>query len=453
MEEQSVHVNEKHPEQKMFESEQDSPSAIASDEDVQLHHVSQETTSDIKLDASSRLCIHVHILKFESVYQSVASSSDGRRPNLLRRESTEIIASPPPPPPPTDHQPTPEELAAINIQVLDYGYIDTGLPPVPRYGPSLIAPRQVIVGPKPVEHPVNGGDEDMNDPFSAGLSQPVASGSGQPGTSASGSGGPSSQKAKPLEREDTEPTPAESSSQRPIPGRAQGYSDLTFYQPQSQSQSQPQSQSQHSSYSRHPPRPPQIITNSQSQSQSAWNPELPSPSQQVPPFAHSQESEYEPYIDTPLITPNGSLQWAAPEVDISAIPESQMDTDSQMPPPDIFSYSQMGFAPMESQSQTYHLSSPSPRREPSQPHQLQSSPPSAIASPHLDIPSPGHSPGHSPGPSTRTSISLPPSSPIRRSRSPRRRPTSSKSDPESPSAPRYNLRNYRAVFFKEKYVL
>lgn len=374
----------------------------------------------------------------------MASSSRGGRPNLLRQESTEIIASPPPPPS-ANYQPTPEELAEINIRVLDYAYMDTGLPPVPHYGLSLRAPRQVVVGPKPIEHPRNGGDEDMNDPFSAGLRHQASGGSSQPVASTSGSGGSSSQKAKPLEREDTEPTPAES-SQRPIPGRAQGYSDLAFYQPslqsQSQSQSQLQSQSQQSSTSRQPPRPPHIITNSQQQSQSAWNHELSSPSQQVPQFAHSQESEYEPYIDTPLITPNGSLQWAAPEVDISAIPESQMDTDSQMPPPDIFSYSQMGFDPLESQSQTDHLSSPSPAREPSQHHHLQLSPPPAIASPHFAILSPGNSSGPFAGPSS----SLPPSSPVRqsRSRSPRRRPSTSKSEPESPSAPRYNLRKRQA---------
>ena len=358
---------------------------------------------------------------FETVYQPVGSRS---RPNPLRQESTEIIASPPPP----EYQLAPGELAKLNIQVLDYAYIDTGLPPVPHYGRSLRAPKQVVVGPKPVEYLRNRGSEGKNDPFSAGPSHQTPGGLSQPVAPTPGSDTSSSQKAKPLEREDTEPTPAES-SHRPIPGRAQGYSDLTLYQPSSQSQQNSSNQQQ--------PRPLHIITNSQPQSH-AQDPEISSPSQQVPHFAYSQESEFEPYIDTPLVTPNGSLQWETPDIYIGAIPESQMDADSQMPPPDIFSYSQMGFDPLQSQSQSDHLF-PSPPRETSQRHRLQSSPP-AVPPVRYAMLSLGNS--SSPGPSSP----LPLSSSMRqsRSRSRHRRPIYSKLEPEPPSAPRYNLRKRQA---------
>ena len=43
MEEHTLHANKTDPEQIMFESEQDMPSAIASDQDVQSFNVSRET--------------------------------------------------------------------------------------------------------------------------------------------------------------------------------------------------------------------------------------------------------------------------------------------------------------------------------------------------------------------------------------------------------------------------
>ena len=50
------------------------------------------------------------------------------------------------------------------------------------------------------------------------------------------------------------------------------------------------------------------------------------PGSQMPPsIFESQESE--PYVDTPLVTPKGSLQW--PVADTSDIPESQLDAESQ----------------------------------------------------------------------------------------------------------------------------
>ncbi|KAG7449480.1 uncharacterized protein BT62DRAFT_686448 [Guyanagaster necrorhizus] len=54
----------------------------------------------------------------------------------------------------------------------------------------------------------------------------------------------------------------------------------------------------------------------------------------------SQESE--PYIDTPLVTPNGSLNWRVK--DTSSIPASQLDTVSQATVPDLISMTQLGLA-------------------------------------------------------------------------------------------------------------
>lgn len=60
-------------------------------------------------------------------------------------------------------------------------------------------------------------------------------------------------------------------------------------------------------------------------------PESPSHSPTPPSIFESQESE--PYVDTPLVTPNGSLQWLAP--DTSKIPASQFDKESQATAPEL----------------------------------------------------------------------------------------------------------------------
>jgi hypothetical protein len=71
-----------------------------------------------------------------------------------------------------------------------------------------------------------------------------------------------------------------------------------------------------------------------------------SPSQfQSPLQDTSQESE--PHIDTPQVTPNGSLQWAI--TDSSSIPASQLDTSSPVPLPEPLSYSQIGLRTPPSQ--------------------------------------------------------------------------------------------------------
>ncbi|KAK0206696.1 hypothetical protein DFS33DRAFT_611764 [Desarmillaria ectypa] len=59
-----------------------------------------------------------------------------------------------------------------------------------------------------------------------------------------------------------------------------------------------------------------------------------------PPVHDSQESE--PYVDTPLVTPNGSLNWGVK--DTSSIPASQLDRVSQAAVPDLISMTQLGLA-------------------------------------------------------------------------------------------------------------
>ncbi len=61
--------------------------------------------------------------------------------------------------------------------------------------------------------------------------------------------------------------------------------------------------------------------------------------QSQPPLTDSQESD--PYVDTPLVTPNGSLQWIR---DTTCIPASQLDTESQQPAPEMLSFAQLGFS-------------------------------------------------------------------------------------------------------------
>lgn len=69
------------------------------------------------------------------------------------------------------------------------------------------------------------------------------------------------------------------------------------------------------------------------------------PTRVVDPDQASQESDT--WIDTPLVTPNGSLQWKV--TNTSAIPASQLDIESQLPVPEDVTLSQLGFTPDPSQ--------------------------------------------------------------------------------------------------------
>jgi hypothetical protein len=80
----------------------------------------------------------------------------------------------------------------------------------------------------------------------------------------------------------------------------------------------------------------------------------PSQAQSQPQFGYftSQESEdiSTPYVTTPSVTPNGSLQWIASTgdtiMDTSAIPASQLDgSQATLAEPELVSFSQLGMPP------------------------------------------------------------------------------------------------------------
>ncbi|KAI0720325.1 hypothetical protein C8T65DRAFT_9491 [Cerioporus squamosus] len=109
-----------------------------------------------------------------------------------------------------------------------------------------------------------------------------------------------------------------------------------------------------------PTTPQRLIRQSQSRSPNRFL----SPIDTVPhsqPSAQGESQETESWIDTPLVTPNGSLQW--PVQNTSALPASQLE--SMLPQLDDaeqnFTLSQLGFSPERSQA----TSAPSPAGTPS----------------------------------------------------------------------------------------
>ncbi|KAJ7572528.1 hypothetical protein C8J56DRAFT_989366 [Mycena floridula] len=69
----------------------------------------------------------------------------------------------------------------------------------------------------------------------------------------------------------------------------------------------------------------------------------PSPQSQLPQLGFIDSQDSDEYINTPLVTPHGSLQWNV--TDTSAIPASQLDEVLQPEAPEPLSYSQLGFSP------------------------------------------------------------------------------------------------------------
>ncbi|OJT05339.1 hypothetical protein TRAPUB_3780 [Trametes pubescens] len=138
-----------------------------------------------------------------------------------------------------------------------------------------------------------------------------------------------------------------------------------------------------------------------------------SPSQ-VSQQGESQETE--PWIDTPLVTPNGSLQWPLPAVqNTSAIPASQLESIlPQLPDEDDVTMSQLGFSPARSQHPAVFGSSPA--GTPSRRRQNQQLPPPAEF--NCFAPSSSKSPP--------ASVTPPRSSPVLQD--------------ASPGSPRYHLR-------------
>ena len=226
-------------------------------------------------------------------------------------------------------QPDVATLASYGIKVRDFAYEST-LPPVK---PVHLLPRQIQPGLRALKR-VRGG-EDI-------LSQPIA------GSAADGEG--SFSKKSKLERTVTEPA-LESGVP---PTRERGFVNLDDYDLTADSQA--------------------VIDSQQSD-----------PPTSQPPVLYFESQDSEPYIDTPFVTPNGSLQW--PVTDNSTIPASQLDTASQEAAPEPLSYSQLGFsqADQPSQQQVSRGSS-----------SVLSDPPTSPISLLLD---------HLPGPSTRTTVS------------------------------------------------
>ncbi|KAI0335670.1 hypothetical protein GY45DRAFT_1333627 [Cubamyces sp. BRFM 1775] len=88
--------------------------------------------------------------------------------------------------------------------------------------------------------------------------------------------------------------------------------------------------------------------------------EIVSPSQ-ASQQVESQETES--WVDTPLVTPNGSLQWPTVQ-NTSAIPASQLESVlPQLPAEEDVTLSQLGFSP--ERSQPAHYAAPSPAGTPS----------------------------------------------------------------------------------------
>ncbi|KAI0751004.1 hypothetical protein C8Q80DRAFT_545056 [Daedaleopsis nitida] len=141
------------------------------------------------------------------------------------------------------------------------------------------------------------------------------------------------------------------------------------------------------------------------------------PQSQTSVQGESQETES--WIDTPLVTPNGSIQW--PVQNTSAIPASQLESVlPQLPDPEAeanVTLSQLGFSPERSQQPT---SSPAGT-------------PSRVRLPQLPPPAEFH-----PSPRASAAIKSRPSS-----SSPTRRTTRSKASPtplQAAPARRYDLR-------------
>ncbi|KII94997.1 hypothetical protein PLICRDRAFT_33825 [Plicaturopsis crispa FD-325 SS-3] len=212
----------------------------------------------------------------------------------LRRKSTEIVLSAPGTPPPRRPPSPVMTLSQHGIRVRDFAYEST----LPRIAPFRPKPRPP--GPRPLKRmrkTYDGADPD--DPF-LDLGRPITSTFGR----GHGFEGDADHKRwKPS-----------------VPA----VSETTDYPSQSQESQAEMSQ------------PPPFVREGS-----------PSPSSQPPRHLSSQDSE--PYVDTPLVTPNGSLQWTVGNT--SDIPASQLDRQSQAQPPDLVSYSQLGFLPQELESQ------------------------------------------------------------------------------------------------------
>ncbi|KAJ3567566.1 hypothetical protein NP233_g6286 [Leucocoprinus birnbaumii] len=312
----------------------------------QQNPVSQDMTSDFEHSSSSRTFLCSSPLKSTSPdppepssqdqsqdTNPVASTSANPDPKLREILSTKRSGIPRRRKPViVSEQPSVATLLELGVKVRDFGYEST-LPPVPT----------VYLQPRQIQPSVPKDVNDPNDPhyiLEEERKKKVYT----------------IESTRKIQRTPTEPV-LESDllpPRRTLPKirRTDALLDIG-----SQFDSEPQSQPLPS----YPALPYDITNTSQAASQPI--PGLTMDSQQT-----------EPWVDTPIVTPNGSLQWpeeptssTSPStatqpkvVDLSASPpnpsmasemSSTAGSDSQVPPePETMSYAQMGFAPPDSQA-------------------------------------------------------------------------------------------------------
>lgn len=234
-------------------------------------------------------------------------------------------------------------LAQLGIKVRDYAF-ESKLPPI-RSVPYV--PVQTV---RPRASPLKR-KRDYEEPEDDYVGQTLSFDWKRGGTTL---GRRPVKKPKPVERVPTEPADVEeptvlsaSSSQ---PTRTYAYTDLSSYvhrrRPQFPNSVRPRTPTRVMSPTAGPvagpSRQPADASPSQDESQGESQ-------------GTSQESEG--WVVTPLATPEGSMHVRV-EVS-SAVPTSQLDTLSRLPPPEDVSYSQLGFTPDNSPSQAVRLGSPS----------------------------------------------------------------------------------------------
>jgi hypothetical protein len=206
-------------------------------------------------------------------------------------------------PPNPSGQPSLALLASFGIKVRDFAYEST-LPPIasiPR------VPRQVLPGPRPLKRARKDYDGSEDEPSP----QPPRSQGGRSVSDSRYTDAP--RKSRPLERKSTEPASDPSIA---LSARARAYTDLSGYDPLENMTL--------------PLRTLSIQVST-----------LPPPSQlNDPPDQPSSPSgsqETEPYIHTPSVTPNGSLQWALPSCppndDELPVPDDSSPSPRIDPPP------------------------------------------------------------------------------------------------------------------------
>ncbi|KZT71458.1 hypothetical protein DAEQUDRAFT_763690 [Daedalea quercina L-15889] len=157
-------------------------------------------------------------------------------------------------------------------------------------------------------------------------------------------------KPRQVERTPTEPADIEEPppAVSPQPMRTYGYANMPSFVRRPRRTLRPASQA------RTPPRATPSPTSAP----------VAGPSQAVGDVSPSQgesqgtSQDTDGWVPTPLMTPQGSLH---ERVDVSsAIPASQLDTPSGLPPPEDVTYSQLGFTPDRSPSQVPRRCSPPP---------------------------------------------------------------------------------------------